>query len=680
MITRNIGILAHVDAGKTSLTEQLLYISGVVRMAGSVDDGTAQTDSLSVERKRGISVRTSTASVEWQETKINLIDTPGHVDFAGEVERSLCALDFAVVVVSAVEGVRAHTENIIRALDEYKMPRMVFVNKIDRAGADAKRVIGELTRLPAKAKHRVYMPFSVISDCGEQNSTVRPLNENELCRSATEALCDIYEEAEEAFLSDEVLPTNRADAMLKEAIASCELTPVLAGSAKFGVGIRELADFMTAYMPDSTLRRTDETCGVIFKIEHDKMMGKVAHVRLFGGQIKNRDAVPILSTSDQAKDNPNGDENDAVAAESEKKPDIEKVSQIRKFTGGKYSDAGEVTAGDIAALCGLSSAKTGRFVGSVAELGSYRLTHPFLRVMVTPKSGGPETIPKLAAALAELSDEEPYLDSKWENGQKEITINLTGGVQLEILDALLKERYNLEADFSPPSVIYKETPTRAGDAYADYTMPKPCWAVVHFKFEPMPRGYGVSYHGKLPNNQCFYKYQSHIRKSFNSCLEQGLHGWEVTDFKCTLVGGEHHTLHTHPLDFFVCTPMAFMNGLANCGSTLLEPLLLLRINCPSEIVGKVITEIVRMDGEYEPPLTFGDSSVLEAIVPVAKSMDFPAKLASMSGGKAVSTPTFHGYRECRPGEGADSPRRGVNPLDRSKWILWARGAYTLSME
>ncbi len=677
MNSRNIGILAHVDAGKTSLTEQLLYITGAIRQTGSVDDGTTQTDSLAVERKRGISVRTATASVLWKGYPINLIDTPGHVDFAGEVERCLAALDFAVVVVSAVEGVRAHTENILRALDEHRMPRLVFVNKIDRAGADVDRVLGELSALPVKGKPNVYMPVVTVNCPETEHATVSPLSSEDLAARGTETLCDLSDEAADAFLNDRVLSPERLDELLKTEIARGNVTPVLAGSAKFGVGIHLLADFMTTYMPDASLRGTEETCGVIFKIEHDKIMGKVAHVRMFGGSIKNRDAVPLLDAVPDKGETPK--EDDAVAAE-EPKPHVGKVSQIRKFTGGRYTDAGEVGAGDIAALCGLSTAKTGRFVGSVADVGAYRLTHPFLRVMVTPKSGDLQEIPHLAAALGELSDEEPYLDAKWENGQREITINLTGGVQLEIIDALLTERYRLSANFSPPSVIYKETPTRAGDAYADYTMPKPCWAVVHFKFEPMPRGYGVTYHGKLPNNQCFYKYQSHIRSSFHSCLEQGLHGWEVTDFRCTLIGGEHHTIHTHPLDFFVCTPMAFMNGMANCGSTLLEPLLLLRISCPSEIAGKVISEVVRMDGEYESPLTFGDTAVLEAVVPVAKSMDFPQKLASMSGGKAVSVPTFHGYRECRPGEGADAPRRGVNPLDRSKWILWARGAYTLSGE
>jgi ribosomal protection tetracycline resistance protein len=330
-------------------------------------------------------------------------------------------------------------------------------------------------------------------------------------------------------------------------------------------------------------------------------------------------------------------------------------------------------------LCGLSSAKTGQFVGSLALGDCYKLASPYLRVRVTPKSGDIGTIPKLAEALHELSDEEPYIDAKWENGQREITINTTGRIQLEVIDSLLRERYNMEADFSPPTVIYKETPAKAGFAYADYTMPKPCWAVVQFKFEPMPRGYGVSYHGKLPSNQCFYKYQTHIRTSFNRCLEQGLYGWEVTDFKCTLVGGQHHTIHTHPLDFFVCTPMAFMNGMASLGSTLLEPLLDLRISAPAGIAGKIITEIVRMGGEYETPSTFGDVAVIEAIVPAANYLDFPSKLASMSSGKAVCSSTFRGYRECTDGVIHENPRRGVNPLDRAKWILWARGAITTSL-
>ena len=425
-------------------------------------------------------------------------------------------------------------------------------------------------------------------------------------------------------------------------------------------------------MPSAEHKATEELCGIIYKIEHDKQNGKISHVRLFGGKISTRDEVRILTSDNSA---PSVSENDAVDEDEKPKPK-EKVSQIKTYNGAKLGDSGFVAGGDIAALCGLPSAKAGNFIGSLVQGTASKLVYPFLRVRVTPADGDERKLPELAGALSQLSDEEPYIDAKWENGQKEITISTTGKIQLEVLETLLKERYSLDASFSPPTVIYKETPSTVGFARASYTMPKPCWAVVEFKFEPMPRGYGVSYHGRLPSNQCFYRYQSHIRTSFNSCLEQGLYGWEVTDFKCTLVGGEHHTIHTHPLDFFVCTPMAFMNGLQETGSTILEPLLKIRVTAPAELSGKLLSEIVKMGGEYDSPVTHSQTVTLEAIVPVATSMDFPTRLAVISSGKAVLNQSFYGYRECRDSLEHINPRRGVNPLDRAKWILWARGAYS----
>lgn len=661
----NIGILAHVDSGKTTLTEQLLFLTGAVRQAGSVDAGTAATDSLAIEKQRGISVRTSTASVQWKGITINIIDTPGHVDFAGEVERALSALDYAIVVVSAVEGVRAHTENILKSLDAANLPRAVFINKIDRAGSDSSSVLNELRQVSSQT----HLLLSATENEGLENPCVRPLSEKEFSVAATEALAELCDEAAEAFLSEETLSAERSRQLIREEIAACRLTPVLCGSAKLSLGVEPLADLLAEFMPSSERRATSDLCGIIFKIEHDKALGKVSHIRLFGGEIANRDEIELFAPDDILDT-----ETDAV--ETEKKPPVrEKVSQIKKFIGARCTDSGIVRSGDIAAVCGLPSAKTGHFIGSLAVSESAKLVNPFLRVKVTPLDSDPLKIPALAAALGELSDEEPYIDAKWENGQKEITINTTGKIQLEVLANLLKERYGLSAVFSPPTVIYKETPSAAGYARASYTMPKPCWAVVEFLFEPMPAGYGVTYHGRLPSNQCFYRYQSHIRTSFNSCLEQGLYGWEVTDFKCTLVGGEHHTIHTHPLDFFVCTPMAFMNGLSQIGSTVLEPLLKIRITAPAELSGKLLSEIIKMGGEYDAPVIRRETVMLEAVVPVATSMDFPERLAAITSGKAVLNRSFYGYRECRDGLEHINPRRGVNPLDRSKWILWARGAY-----
>ena len=541
----NIGILAHVDSGKTTLTEQLLFLTGAVRKAGSVDSGTAATDSLGIEKQRGISVRSAAASIKHRGVTVNIIDTPGHVDFAGEVERALAALDYAVVVISAVEGIRAHTENILASLDEAKLPYAVFINKIDRAGADALSVLKELE----KTSSRKCLCVSAVENEGQENVSVRKIENEAFAADATEALADLCEEAENAFLSDSSLSYRLAAELVREKISSCRVIPVLFGSAKYSIGIEDFADFIVEFMPSAQRRKTEELCGIIYKIEHDKNLGKISHVRLFGGEIANRDEVEIFSPDSAVTSE--SEENAAV--EIEKKPPVkEKVSQIKSFSGAKFIDSGIVRSGEIAAVCGLPGAKTGHFIGSLAGSETAKLVNPFLRVKVTPSDGDALKLSSLAAALGELSDEEPYIDAKWENGQKDITISTTGKIQLEVIDNLLKERYGLSANFSPPTVIYKETPAGTGYERASYTMPNPCWAVVEFLFEPMPRGYGVSYHGRLPSDQCFYRYQSHIRTSFNSCLEQGLYGWEVTDFKCTLVGGEHHTIHTHPLDFFVC--------------------------------------------------------------------------------------------------------------------------------
>ncbi len=663
----NIGILAHVDAGKTTLTEQLLFLTGALRSVGSVDEGTTATDSLSVEKQRGISVRAASAACEWNNVKINIIDTPGHIDFAGEVERALLALDYAVVVVSACDGVRAHTENILHSLQKANIPFAVFINKTDRTGSDMQAVLQELKDVCEQS----FLPLSAIANEGTPQVSAVALSDADFAKTATEVLADLCEEAEEAFLCDTLLSANRAEVLTKQEIATCRLVPVLCGSAKLGIGVKETADVLTRFMPSSDRRKTDDLCGIIYKIEHDKAMGKIAHIRLFGGELENRKEVTLLSPAFASAHT----DADAVATE-EMPPAKEKISQIKTFSGAKRTDSGLIRCGDIAAVSGLTSAKTGMFVGSLGSLSDSALVHPFLRVRVTPADGDAQKVPSLAAALRELSDEEPYLDTKWENGLTEITINTTGKIQLEVLDNLLKERYDMQAAFSPPTVIYKETPSAAGSGGARYTMPKPCWACVDFHFEPMPRGYGVSYHGKLPFDQCQYRYQAHIHTSFlNTCIPQGLYGWEVTDFKCTLIGGEHHLIHTHPLDFFVATPMAFMNTLQNTGSTILEPLLKIRITAPAELSGKILGEIVKTGGECDSPVMHLNTMHTEAIVPVATSMDLPTKLAVLSSGKAVLSQQFYGYRECRDGPEHISPRRGVNPLDRSKWILWARGAY-----
>ena len=657
---RNIGILAHVDAGKTTLTEQMLYLSGSIRQAGSVDDGTTQTDWLSIERDRGISVRSAQTSFVWDNCLVNLIDTPGHVDFAGEVERSLTAMDGAVLLISAVEGVQSHTENLWAALKKLGIPTIVFINKLDRAGSHAEALAAELPEALGGS-------FPVMQEItGEESRACAVRMRKDLAETMTEAAADYDDEIADRYLSGEEIP----ESVLSDAFRCCvrerRLFPVYFGSAQNAVGVKELLSAVNAWLPAA---ETDdkEVSALVFRIEHDKTMGKVAHVRMFGGELHARDAVTVSPGSKNG-----GIREPEPTDESEEVP-VEKISQIRKFNGQRYVDVGEVHAGDIAALCGLSSARVWDYIGSRHPRADFSLANPFLQVRVLPRS--PEELMPLVKALGELSEEDPLLNCRWEKTEREILVSITGEIQLEVIAAQLRERYGLEAGFSAPSVIYKETPTHEGDGFEAYTMPKPCWAIVKFHFEPLPRGSGVVYDGgHIPSNTCFYKYQTHIRQAFFRGLEQGRLGWEVTDFKATLSYAEHHTIHTHPLDFFVATPMAIQNGLCNTGTTLLEPFLRVRISAGREHLGKILSDITQMRGEFDDPVIRGDNMTVEGAVPAATSLDYPVRLAAQTGGKAVFSAAFDGYRAVDLALGKTCPRRGIDPLDRAKWILQARGA------
>ncbi len=647
----NIGIFAHVDAGKTTLTEQLLYAAGQIRRAGSVDHGTAQTDFLSVERDRGISVMAATTELSWRGYHINLIDTPGHIDFAGETERALTVLDGAVLVVSSVEGVQSHTENLWRAFSAMGIPCVIFVNKLDRVGSDTARVCEELS----EQEGLVPLVLSASEEEGSRDCRVSAVLPDD--EALTELLAEHSDEVAEAYIEERAIPHERLLEILREAVYARRVTPVLFGSSLLSVGIEPLLDAVVTYLPPATRLAQESLSGLIFKIEHDKSMGKIAHVRLFGGRIQNRDAVAL---------------NEDVDGEGKPLP-AQKVTQIRKCNGSRMVDVGAIGPGDIAALYGLSRARVFDTIGAYRMSDTYRLANPYLSVKVAPRESGQLT--SLVTAIRELCDEDPLIDCRWEPSEREIHISITGEIQREILSVLLLERYGLEAVFSEPSVLYRETPARAGEGFEAYTMPKPCWAVVRLGLEPLPRGSGVVYDGgRVPHNKLFYKYQSHIKTSVFRSLSQGNYGWELTDMKVTLLDGEHHTIHTHPMDFFVATPMALMDGISRTGTRLLEPMLEVRITVPEPLLGQVLSDVTLMRGEFEAPVIKKERAILVACLPVATSLDYPVRLAAMSGGRAVYSTRFGGYRECPLELGAVTPRRGIDPRDRAKWILYARGA------
>jgi ribosomal protection tetracycline resistance protein len=322
---------------------------------------------------------------------------------------------------------------------------------------------------------------------------------------------------------------------------------------------------------------------------------------------------------------------------------------------------------------GLQSAKIGDIVGEVLSAHNHPplKTIPLFNVKVSDGTANPKP---LLTAMQELTDEDPLLSCEWWPEEREITVNMMGEIQIEVLRYLLLERYGISAEFSPPTVIYKETVKQAGRGFEAYTMPKPCWAVVELSFEPLPLGGGYEFSSIVKGEQIPYKYQRHIERSLSEAMKQGLCGWEVTDVKITLSGGGWHFIHTHPMDFFLATPIAFMNGMSNCGSQLLEPFLLARIVAQEELSGKIIGDIIAMRGEFGSPSIKGGNVYIEASLPLASSLDYPTRIASLSSGKARYSASFDGYRPCPLELGKIAKRRGVNPLDRAKWILHMRQA------
>ena len=643
----NIGILAHVDAGKTTITEQLLFHTKSARQIGSVDSGTTQSDFLEVEKKRGISVYASLLPTTYNDTTINIVDTPGHVDFIAEVERSLLVLDAAVLVISAVEGIQAQTEILFDALQKTGTNSILFINKLDRAGSDSKKVIEDIK---AKFGKRLLLCNKANGEGEKTIETVgRTLTDKDFYDDAAALASEFDEQILEAYLSDIQVPKDRLNKVLKEQITTGEILPVVLGSSLYGKGIDSLLNTIEAYITPTKNRQDEALSGIVYKVTHEQDVGRVAHVRLFGGVLKNRDIV-LLNESEEPQ----------------------KITQIRKYSGKKFTDTGKVEKGDIAALCGLKNCKVSDILGQLDKQYALQMAAPTLSVRVLHEKK--EDRPALMRAFTELSAEDPKLDMAYRQDEHELNINITGTMQLEILEAVVKDRYNLNIHFSAPTVIYKETPAKKAIGYEAYTMPKPCWAIIKLEIEPGQRNSGLTYTANVPNNQLFYRYQNHIKAALPKALKQGLYNWEVIDLKVALIGGEHHTIHTHPMDFFLATPMAVMDGLQKAGTTLLEPMLQIRITAPEEFTGSLIGDILAMRGQFDSPFIKDGAVTMEARVPVATSLEYPIKLASMTGGRAFYFSKFDGYQPCEQALGQVAKRIGVNPLDRAKWILNQRNA------
>ena len=657
---RNIGIFAHVDAGKTTLTEGMLLQSGAIRSAGSVDRGTAHTDSLPVEQRRGISVQAACVSLAWKGVRINLIDTPGHADFASEIERSFWALDGAILLVSAADGIHPQTELLFRALKQESLPCLIFINKTDREGADVGRTMAEIRRrltpdaafVPTLEETSAAAAQAPQASEGPQAESPSAAGSPTLDEEERSLLLDVLsshdDDLMETWLDTGEVPDSRLLQAAEDQAARGLFHPVLAGSALKGIGIGPLLDAVLRFLPPPGTSG-DALSGVVFGVTPPAALGRGAWVRLYGGSLKNRQAVETGS------------------------PAPGKITQIRDVDG---SDTGELSAGRIGLVYGLTGAVTGQVLGDPALLprrvapGS--MAKPLMTVQAIPDT--PEELDALYKAFLSLSEEDPLLGVRFLRDIRQLHINVMGRIHLEILQEMVANRFGLQVSFGSPTVIYKETIASAAIGTAVYTMPKPCWAILRFRLEPGERGSGIVYRSLVSFRDIPERYQHQVEQALPTALAQGRLGWEVTDLVITLEEGSYHHIHTHPLDFIVATPWGIQDGLRNGGSTLLEPILEIRFLLPSDAVGRVMGDIVLMRGEVADSADDDDRAILTARVPAAECLDYSERLAALTGGRGRMAVKLAGSRECPPDRGATAPRRGVDPLDTSKYILAARSA------
>ena len=631
---RNIGIFAHVDAGKTTLSEQILSRAGVIRSIGSVDSGTAHTDRLPVERRRGISVKATCVSFDYRDVRINLIDAPGHVDFSAEVERSMWALDGAVLVVCAVEGVQPQTEVLFEAMSKQNIPVLFFINKADRESADTAQVTAQIKRL--------LTPKAVIAS-----------DISEVC----EFVCESSDELLERYLNGEQF----SESFVREKLAGLThknlAYPVFCGSALKNDGVGELLDGIVSFLPAPA--EEEELCGVVFAAQQDKNLGRGLWVRLYGGSLEARGIVGLSSGIDPAT--------------GEEKREQRKITQIYDAA---LSPSGKISAGEIGVVYGLGDVQIGQILGDAGrlprEMEAGKLRAPLITVQVIPSE--PDKMQELRLACEVLSGEDPLLQVQYIRAFNELHLRVMGTIQLEIIEELLDSRFGLRVSFGAPAIVYKETISSRSEGYVAYTWPKPCWAVLRFEIEPAERGSGVTFSSEVPLAKIMARYQHQVEQAIPLALNQGRLGWQVTDVNIKLVDGNHHLIHTHPLDFIVATPMGIQDGLEKGGSTLLEPILAAKFILPSEYVGRVMSDVVAMRGEVLDSEHDGDRVVLNALIPVQSSLDYSTELAMFTSGRGAMSVRLHGYRECPLELGATAKRRSVDPLDTSKYILAARSA------
>ncbi len=641
--TINMGIVAHVDAGKTTITENLLYCSGAIKSVGRVDLGNTQTDSMELERKRGITIKSSTASFTWNDVKVNIVDTPGHVDFISEVERSLSILDGAIIVISGVEGIQSQTRILFNTLKQLNIPTIVFINKLDRVGANSNKVLEEIKKNMSNKVVKLQEAYNE----GSKDVYIKNLFDSGMIN---DNVIDVLSDLDEGFLEKYISGMEIKKEELHEKFVSYakegSLYPVFCGAAAIGLGIEDLLDGICSYFPCANGDSEDDLSGVVFKIERTNTNEKKVYVRLFKGKISVRDKIQI----------PN-------------KEAAEKVKKINSLEDGKVLEVQRIEAGDIGILYGLASFQVGDIIGiSNNKVKNISMAKPTLKTTISAIDKEKNT--ELFRALTFLSEEDPLLQLEMNDLDKEIHVNLFGEVQMEILSSIIDDFYGIKVEFSNVQTIYKEAPKGVGTAIMHMNEGlNPFYATVGLKIEPLGRGEGLKYISNVSVGSLPKSFQNAIEEAVIKTSKQGLFGWEVTDVKVTLICGEFFSPVSTPADFRNVTPMIFMEALFEAQTVLLEPLHEFELRIPQNVLSKAIWDLETMRATFDNPVVIEDEFSIKGLIPVENSKEYKMKIASYTQGKGMFITKVYGYKEVPADFKKARQKTTYDPLNKKEYIL-----------
>ena len=631
----NIGILAHVDAGKTTLTESLLYTSGAVPELGSVDKGTTRTDTMLLERQRGITIQTAVTSFGWKNYKINIVDTPGHMDFLAEVYRSLAVLDGAILVVSAKDGVQAQTRVLFHALQKMKIPTIIFVNKIDQEGIDLQSVYQNIRE---KLSDDVMVMQDVSLTPEVSLTDIEDIEKWDSIIAGNDELLEKYIAGEPLKIQD--LQREKCRRM-----QNGSLFPIYHGSAKNNIGTEKLIEVIAETFTSGADNDQSELCGSVFKIEYTDQKKRLVYLRLYSGTLHLRDTI-LLPQNQKLK-----------------------ITEMRIPSNGEIIPADTACCGEIVILTN-DTLKLNDTLGNVELLPRKAWEKnpiPLLRTTVEPQNQEQRDL--LLNALTEIADTDPLLHYYVDTITHEIIISFLGKVQLEVVCSLLVERYHVNINVKEPTVIYLERPLKT----ASYTIhievpPNPFWASIGLTVTPLPVGSGTQYKSEVSLGYLNQSFQNAVMEGVRYGMEQGLYGWGVTDCQICFDYGVYYSPVSTPADFRFLAPVVLEQALKKAGTQLLEPYLSFTLFAPQEYLSRAYNDAPKYCAVIESTLLKNDEVIFTGEIPARCIGEYRNDLNFYTNGRSVCLTELKGYQEIS-GEPVLQPRRPNSRLDKVRHMF-----------